>query len=255
MRGSAAPHIGIFPTLTSNNYTGAYQDWVAEFGATSTVLPSRFDEPDQLEKIFLSINGFLIPGGGESLSPSARAMIERAVKAHKSGTDYFPVWGTCLGFEWIVETFGGRSAIHHGFDSEHYPAPLHFTSHANSSRTYASASPDLLAALQHEAITYNAHSAGITPTSFASNTGLSDTFSVLSTSTDRNGRPFVAQIEGKDGLPIYGNQFHPEKIEFVPKSRDYPNIPRSKDAVAAARELASFFVSEARKNKHQTGSL
>ena len=50
MRGSAAPHIGIFPTLTSNNYTGAYQDWVAEFGATSTVLPSRFDEPDQLEK-------------------------------------------------------------------------------------------------------------------------------------------------------------------------------------------------------------
>ena len=76
------------------------------------------------------------------------------------------------------------------------------------------------------------------------------TFSVLSTSVDRGGKVYVAQVEGRDGLPIYGNQFHPEKIEFVKTSSRYPNIPRGPDAVAFSRHLAKFFVSEAAKSEH-----
>ena len=202
----------------------------------------------------MSMNGFLIPGGGSDLSPSARAMVERAVKAHDAG-DYFPVWGTCLGFEWLDDTFGGVGAIVAGFDAEALPLPLTFTPSMNESRVYKNASASLRHALETQAITYNAHTSGITPLSFASNTKLVATFSVLSTSIDRKGKAFVAQIEGKNGLPIYGNQFHPEKIEFVKDKPGEGDIPRTKTAIAAARELAAFFVSEAAKNKHVVTTL
>ena len=102
--------------------------------------------------------------------------------------------------------------------------------------------------LATEPITYNAHHDGITPQSAAANEGLTETIDVLSTSVDRKGKPYVAQFEAKT-LPIYGNQFHPEKVQFVHTSKD-KDIPRTPHAVAAARYLAQFFVSEARKSNH-----
>jgi hypothetical protein len=51
---------------------------------------------------------------------------------------------------------------------------------------------------------------------------------------------------------LYGVQFHPEKIQFVMTSKAEPRIPKTPEAVAGARFLAHFFVSEAAKNKHKT---
>jgi len=99
---------------------------------------------------------------------------------------------------------------------------------------------------------------------------------VLSSSVDREGKPYVAQVEAKE-LPIYGNQFHPEKVQFV-HSRSDPDIPRGPHAIALSRHdmpvltelclclclglsvagvrryLAQFFVSEARKSNHTAAS-
>jgi len=97
--------IGIFPTLTEDGYLTAYKEWLAQEGADSIQLPESFDGA-QLEHIFQTTNGFLIPGGGSHLSTSAQGLVERAVKANQAG-DFYPVWGTCLGFEWIMEIFGG----------------------------------------------------------------------------------------------------------------------------------------------------
>ena len=102
------------------------------------------------------------------------------------------------------------------------------------------------------------------------NSPLSKFFDVLATSVDRNGRPFVAVIQGKT-LPMsvifvawplsdmslipvrvfsYGAQFHSEKIQFVNISKEDPHIPKTPEAVAGAKYLAEFFVNEVRKNKH-----
>merc|ERR1712110_688780 len=98
-------------------------------------------------------------------------------------------------------------------------------------------------------ISYNAHEQGIEPESFAANKGLTDAFNVLATGRGRKRKSFVAQIEGKK-YPIYGNQFHPEKIQFVHNPFDH-HIPRSAHAIAGARHLAQFFVSEARRSNHK----
>jgi len=242
---SAKPIIGIYPQVSAS-YLTAYKEWVAQAGAASIVLPESFSGK-QLEDIFLSTNGFLIPGGSAGLSTSARALVERAIQANKQG-DFYPVWGTCDGFEWLMEIFGGVGDIVPGFDSEYMPAKLIFTPAAKTSRLYAGANASLLSWLNTEAITYNAHHEGITPQSAAANKGLRQSIDVLSTSVDRKGKPFVAQFEAKE-MPIYGNQFHPEKIEFVHNSED-KDIPRTPQAIAAARYLAQFFVSEAGKSNH-----
>lgn len=239
------PVIGIYPQVSAS-YLTAYKEWVEQEGADSVVLPESFSGK-QLEQIYLSTNGFLIPGGSAGLSTSARALIERAIQGNKAG-DFYPVWGTCDGFEWLMEIFGGVGDIVPGFDSEYLPAKLTFTPSAKKSRLYAGANASLLSWLATEPITYNAHHDGITPKSAAANKGLSQTIDVLSTSVDRKGKPFVAQFEAKQ-LPIYGNQFHPEKIQFVHSSED-KDIPRTPEAVAAARYLAQFFVSEAQKSNH-----
>jgi len=170
-------------------------------------------------------------------------MVERAVQANKAG-DFFPVWGTCDGYEWIVEIFGGKLIKSGSFDSEDYPHTMDFTDAMKSSRIYASANASLLTWLAKENISYNAHSAGVDP----ADSEVPKTFNVLATDFDRKGKRYIAQIEGKS-LPIYANQFHPEKIQFVHHSSQ-PSIPRTPHAVAAARHLAQFFVSEAKKSKH-----
>jgi gamma-glutamyl hydrolase len=171
------------------------------------------------------------------------AMVERAVQANGAG-DFFPVWGTCDGYEWIVEIFGGTLIKSGSFDSEDYPHTMDFTDAVKTSRIYASANASLLSWLANENITYNAHKAGVDP----ADPEVPKTFNVLATDVDRKGKPYIAQLEGKT-LPIYANQFHPEKVQFVHNSRQ-PSIPRTEHAVAAARHLAQFFVSEAKKNKH-----
>lgn len=42
----------------------------------------------------------------------------------------------------------------------------------------------------------NSHHDGVTPAAFAASKGLTDTFTVLSTNVDRQGRAFVSTMEG-----------------------------------------------------------
>jgi len=245
------PVIGIYPTVAADNYLKASKEWLAQEGADSLELPESFNA-SELETLFQSVNGLLIPGGGRALDPSLRAMVNHAVMANRAG-DFFPVWGTCLGFEWLVEIFGGTDAITDGFDANDLASNMTFTEAAKTSRVYESANPSLLQWLASEPITYNAHTEGISPESTAwGTTGLLDTFTILATEKDRNGRASVAQIEGKT-LPFYANQFHPEKVQFV-HGPWQPAIPRSAHAIAAARHLAQFFVNEARKNNHHNSA-
>ena len=69
---------------------------------------------------------------------------------------------------------------------------------------------------------------------------------MLSTNNGRQGKEFISTIEAKD-YPIYGTQYHPEKINFEWVVEKEP-IPHSFDAVVASQYFANFFVNEARKS-------
>mmetsp|Transcript_30629 Transcript_30629/g.97794 ORF Transcript_30629/g.97794 Transcript_30629/m.97794 type:complete len:290 (+) Transcript_30629:228-1097(+) len=255
------PLIGIYPTMFPDYYE-AYADWVAQAGGVSVVLPRNITAPSEVELVFQSINGLLIPGGESFVgNGTVDALIARVLRANLAEADYFPVWGTCLGFEYMVDILGGPGAneprapgdpIVPGFDAEGLPRPLHLTSAGAGSRLLRGAGAPLLRAAQSENVTYNAHTQGVEPLSFERNTRLNSTLRVVGTSIDRNLRPFVALVEGIV-LPFYASQFHPEKIEFVPSSPEAPNIPRDADARDFSRHLGAFFLAEAAKNRHPTG--
>jgi len=253
------PLVGIYPTMFPDYYE-AYADWIAQAGGDSLVLPRNLTDDSLLEATFRSINALLIPGGADFVgNGSVDAFVYRAVRANLDDGDFFPIWGTCLGFEYLVDILGGPGAlvprspadpIVPGYDAEGLALPLNLTEAATNSRLFHGVDPALLDAVRRENVTYNAHVQGIEPSSFMRNTPLKETFRVLGTSVDRNGRSFVALIEGAR-LPFYGTQFHPEKVEFVPSSPEQPNIPRSNDAKRFSRYLGSFFVAEARRNGHR----
>ena len=106
-----SPLIGIYPTMVPDYYV-AYEKWVAQAGGRTVVLPRFFaHEPQALERLFASLNGLLIPGGGDFVgNGSVDAMVARATRANREG-DYFPIWGTCLGFEYLVDILGGPGAL------------------------------------------------------------------------------------------------------------------------------------------------
>ena len=258
-RDQPGPLIGVFPCDNTSANLVAYQRWVEQYGARTLVLPAEAGDREA-ERIFQSINGLLLPGMMYTRPPNAtegrgrgrgrgvpqlvQQLVRRAIVANREEGDFFPLWGTCLGFEWIVELVGGDGAVASGYNSTDFAQALAFSAGAPG-RMFAAANASLQRWLATERITYNDHSRGVQPREISTNPPLRDTFRVLASSADRQGKPFVAAVEGGE-LPLYGTQFHPEHVQFVRGS----GIPRSPEAVAAARYLAQFFVSEAAKNQH-----
>lgn len=188
------------------------------------------------------LNGMLIPGGAGNVSVLARELLLRAVKANDEG-EYWPVWGTCLGFEWIVQVFGGDGALQSGFDAVDEHMDIDLTQVSERKRMLAFANASVLRWLTHDNVTYEDHVSGIEPGRFMQSPGLTAEFEILADSRDRKGRPYVAMIQGKR-LPFYAVQFHPEKIRYVENGRYAHNIPKTGEARCVADDLAEFFASE-----------
>ena len=262
--GTDRPIIGIFaqpktstscPDGESCQYIAAsYVKFVESFGARAVPI-SYYADNATVDTLFASVNGVLMPGGGALVPPAAVRLYENAKRANQARGDHFPIWGTCNGFEWLINLAGG--ALETGFESENVSLPLLMTAAAPSSRLFSGLDASLYAMLQDPNATsaFNNHHSGISPEHFTGFPSLVDTFTVLSTSTDVNGVAFVSTMEASDpSLPFWGVQWHPEKNVWengeYPSGAPYENIPHTPDAMDMTLYLARFFVSQARLNDH-----
>ncbi len=97
---------------------------------------------------------------------SARNFCKLAKTANDSG-DFFPLWGTCLGFEFMVmlaasdNTMQQIDAIQSGFDSWNISLPLLFTDLAARSKMFKSKKIRTYAQDPFKNITLNNHYNGI----------------------------------------------------------------------------------------------
>lgn len=255
------PIIGIFGQPASSSacpssdscegIAASYVKFVESLGGRAVPIPYNADNATY-EALFASVNGVLFPGGDSAITAGAYKLFELAVAANDAG-DHFPVWGTCNGFEWLVEMCGGT--LDGKYDASNMTLPLVFTDAAASSRMYGSMSADLIKDLQdaNKTMAYNSHSYGIEPEHFAATDSLTGMFTVLSTSTDPKGMPFVSSMEAPD-YPFYGVQYHPEKNTFEWRLQSdgalYQNIPHSIEAIELTHQLAKVFLLDARQNDH-----
>ncbi|KAI1301271.1 Gamma-glutamyl hydrolase [Halotydeus destructor] len=125
---------------------------------------------DYYRQLFRNINGLLLPGGGQFLNNSTYAeagkiMYDLAVTANLEH-DYFPIWGTCLGFELMsILAANGTSPLVRcrGWDVD---GPINFLEEyedlKNSSRMFKDLSFDLYQIMRTEKVAINYHRKCIT---------------------------------------------------------------------------------------------
>uniref|UniRef100_A0A8C7WWD0 folate gamma-glutamyl hydrolase n=1 Tax=Oryzias sinensis TaxID=183150 RepID=A0A8C7WWD0_9TELE len=235
----------------SSYIAASYVKFLESAGAR--VVPVLINQsPEDYQKLFLSINGILLPGGGVSITSSgyqraAEIFYRLALEANQMG-DVFPVWGTCLGFEQLTYLTSGKVELSHTNTSS-AALPLNFTEDAKRSRMFSGFPAELMAALASEPLTVNAHQFSLAITTFQSDEALKNFYRVLSTNTDGS-TEFVSTFEAYD-YPVYGTQWHPEKNVFEWTKPFYPHSP---SAVKTSFYMAEFFIGEARKSFHRFGS-
>ena len=197
------PIIGIYglpekDMLNKSWIPASYVKWIEAAGAR--VVPLAYDlSEEEGKKMIQALNGLLFIGGSGPLTPNARTLFALALDSNKKG-DFFPVWGICLGFEWILKMMG-KIKPESGFDSINLPLPLQFTKY--NSRIFYHASSFIKKILTTENVTYNHHRFGFTPQKFSQNHSLKENFTIVSTNQDRAGKCFISMYEGKI-FPIHG---------------------------------------------------
>ncbi|KAG8570762.1 hypothetical protein GDO81_011405 [Engystomops pustulosus] len=216
--------------------------------AGARVIPIRINLPEEeYKKIFNVINGFLLPGGGVDLQHSGYAKVAKifydlALEANKKG-DYFPIWGTCLGFEQLTVLTSGELLLTLT-KTDDISLPLNFT---ESSKLFRNIPDSLYKTLSSKPLTANFHFWSLSMQNFTANEKLRKFYNVLSTNSD-GVVEFISTFEAYD-YPIYGVQWHPEKNPFEWKKTS--DISHTAEAVQVAFYMAEFFVNEARKSQHQ----
>lgn len=235
------------------NYIAASYVKFLESAGARVVPISNTGNVTYFMQMFKGLNGLLIPGGSADItSPDAsyrvagQTFLKAALAAFDQG-DYFPIWGTCLGFELLAILVAEDNSVLVGdYDSWNLPLPLNFTEQAASGRMFAEEGARLLNILASQPVTMNNHHFGIEPDVWTKNSKLTAFFDLLSTNVDLAGKGFVSTIEGKK-YPIYATQWHPEKNNF---EWTQSGIPHTKEGVYVAQAAANFIVAEARKSTH-----
>lgn len=255
-RGSKRPIIGIIMQECYGNMTklgrfyiaASYVKFIESAGAR--VVPIRPDLNDaQYETLFRSINGVLLPGGGANLTHSgysrvAKIFFTKALESFDNG-DYFPVWGTCLGFEELSVLVSNDNLLTLTNTSS-VKLPLNFTRDSKQSRMFRNLPEELLNSLASENLTANFHKWSLSVKNFTENEKLKKFFNILTTNTDGK-TEFISSMEGYK-YPVYAVQWHPEKAPFEWKK--LRGISHAPNAMKTSFYLAKFFISEALKNDH-----
>lgn len=206
-----------------------YVDWFEERGVR--VIPIPYDTT-QHEVYFNMVKGLFIPGGETTYIMKNKTFVDTVKKFFElslNKDEYFPIWGTCFGFELLLFLIGNFTKL------KRYPAhglyPLSITPEGYTSRMFRSFPTRYLQYLENNRSCQNNHEYGISPHDFMENVHLRRFYNILATSIADNGREYVAAIEAKY-FPVYGVQWHPERQRTT-------------------GHFVDFFISELKKNKHE----
>lgn len=104
----------------------------------------------------------LLPGGATWFNQSngyadaGRHIYDVALELNERG-EYFPVWGTCLGFELLTYLAANGNEHRAHCDSSNQALPLVFKPDFKSSRMFKNAPDTVVKILESEAVTSNFH--------------------------------------------------------------------------------------------------
>ena len=147
-RQNSAPIIGILtqPSSWVSLYDAKEFSYIAASyvkaleAAGAQVIPIKYDWDDEkIKEVFEGLNGLLLPGGGTELVVEendkigltpygvvGKKLLKMAIEINDNGV-YFPVWGTCLGFELMILAISDDlRVLEKGFLSLNYSNTISF---------------------------------------------------------------------------------------------------------------------------------
>lgn len=259
------PVIGILTTPTSEGWpfpstvysyiAASYVHFIESAGARVVPIPwDAYNMTDYLDMLngvlFTGGDGDLVASDNETFTPYGQALanvVNYVFQANNKGT-YYPLWGTCLGFEAISIIIsmndsilepcaGGVNVSTNNFINPQY----------NNSRLLANVPSWLIQLMATGNISYFNHISMVGADAPNFNPLFAGNLSAVTYSIDDNGVQFISSFESPK-YPIYGTQFHQEKSPFEWRTDLYLAINHSYPAVLLEQYLANFYVNETRKN-------
>jgi gamma-glutamyl hydrolase len=240
-----------FNTPKPNYIAASYIKYLESSGARVVPIWNDLTELETV-KLFKTINGALFPGGDVDWVHSGYAKVGRKIldlaKESFDHRDYFPVWGICLGHEFLSVYVAGTTNILSKTDSENITLTLDFSDDYKESQIFQNMSTELEEFLSTIPSTANFHDWSVTVKSFNENKNMTDFYNVLSTSVDRNGIEFISTMEGKH-YPFFVTQWHPEKNSF--EWNPVRNMSHVAKAIQTTQYMSNVFVNKARLSHHK----
>jgi len=185
-----------------------YVRFVEANGARIVPIINGEDE-DVIREKLRHVNGVLMPGGDGHYYDTGKFVFEEIKKMNDQG-EFFPLWGTCLGYEYMAAyTADAGQDIWGNYTIHQVSLPLEFTLPPESTRMFGGLGKKAYE-FSKKNYTYNSHDYAVGPETYKSDVGLKDFWSVTSTSSLNDGRKFVASIESFK-YPFFATQFHPER--------------------------------------------
>lgn len=142
----------------------------------------------------------------------------QGLEQNKLTGGHFPVWGTCLGFQAIVYAASNfKVKVKHPMTLNQMHRINFIQATFNQSKFSKYIPPRIAEYLQKDPTNYFNHHDGFTLKDFNADPLLSTQFNALAF-YEKDKEQYVAIIEHKQ-YPIFGVQFHPEKILYEHKQR------------------------------------
>lgn len=247
--------------LGPSSFATSYARWVEAGGAR--VVPIFYDSTkEELDFLLPRLNGVFYTGGLVDFNPTEEdpegakylfttEYLYNYVMAENKKGNYYPIWGTCLGFERLMQLMANdpNATIIEEVDAENFAINLGFTAEGWLSRLFGGMSYVLFKEVASPLgnLAFNNHGLGIDPDVLKASPAGKE-LHILSVDADRTGKPFVSTVEGKR-YPIYGTQWHPEKApwEWNPEH----HISHSDWALTFSNYMGRFFAEECKYNKNK----
>lgn len=245
------------PTGNEMDYVHtAYVRWLEASGAVTIVI-HHWDTEERITEILNKSNGVLFQGGGTLLNLSnnftqkADFILKKVLEINDRGI-YYPLWGTCQGFELLHMLVSKDNEVLTDTNAYGIITPLLFnTEILKESKMFSFLDDEDIYALKYLNTTSQFHHYGVSEEKFIEHESLSSFFKITTYSEDLDGKITISTVEGKH-YPVYAIQSHPEKSNYV-RNMQY-GVPQTRESVFIGQKLANFFVEEARKNDNTFGN-
>jgi len=234
-------------------FPSSYVKFIESGGAQ--VVPIQYDLPrENLTYLLERVNGVLLTGGGSAFlddqgnpTPivlSIQFIVDYIINENRNG-NYYPLWGTCQGFQVIAMALTHNYSILSNCTRCIDVNKNNIFNGDYKSKLFASLPEDLHEKMAGSNISYFWHHYKLDISAFQDH-NLSSMVTPVTYSIDEAGVKYVSSLESPD-LPIYATQFHQE-ISTFEWIDDVAN--HGLDAVRLQQYLANFVVNEARKNRN-----